>query len=158
MHQKQIRRLTDKQKFIGQVPLESKIGFQTATYVIDVTLISSLSSDGYLSIEASGVGSNTPVEGIVKGAFEVQLLADGKTIQTVAMSKHYNSYIVDSRLNINFIGEAKLQNIKMCNYNSINVCVSGNWYVEDSCGLGRSIPVKIFSKRNIFYNHSFKIK
>lgn len=130
---------------------------QNATYSIDATVISTEYPNGMLSIEVCGVGTNSYVAGDVKGAFEANLIADGNTIKSIPLEKHYKYYVTDPTINTNFIGEASFKSINANLYNSISVVVKGNWSVRDSSG-GYSVPVHMLIKYPIYHKHTYKIK
>ena len=157
MHQKIIRRLSYRKTYFGQVPLDIKVGMQTAAYSIDATVISTEYHNGTLSIEVCGVGTNSYVEGEVIGAFEANLVADGKTIKSNSLKQNYKYYITDPTKNTNFIGETSFKGINSNLYNSISVVVKGNWSVRDSSG-GFSVPVHMLKKIPIYHKHTYKIK
>ena len=148
---------TYKKKYIGQVPLDEKVGMQNAVYIIDTSVITTFNS-GIASIEICGIGMNSYVDGSVSGAFEALLVLDGVIYGKVSLIKHFNNYITDNSINTNFIGEAYFNNININRYTSVNVIVQGNWVVKDSSGAGCSVPISLFSKLPIYHKHNYKIK
>lgn len=158
MHQDKEKRQSYKETFMGQVPLDIKVGMQTAAYTIATTVTSIQNSYGLLSVDICGMGTNSYVEGSVTGAFGAELVANGKIIERLPLVQHYKYYITDSSRYTNFIGEASFKRINANLYDSIKVVVKGNWIVRDSSGSGWSVPINFKTKFPIYYKHTYIIK